>query len=554
VYGIWKSSDDGNTWTKVGGATFGRASGPVKMVTFHPENENVMYAAAQRGIYLSPDRGETWTSINGRLPFTTMNAVTTDGQTLYAGSAGAGVFSGGLHPLIHTADWMRESQLAVPVENIQITLHPNDPQTLYATGFPGGVFKTSDGGNSWSERNHGLPSFAVADPSRQGRYTLAVAPSAPDVLYLSLFGHGVYRSDDGALTWRPVNGDEGQVNEANVAALLVHPDDPDIVYVATDTGVWRTVNGGRSWGEFSEGLPPSGDVFVLTLGATPVVTDTFRQLYAGTRGYGLYARPAFHQAGDDAWRPLTELDDWGAPWPLWDDWPLRQHTSLLIRPSGSNTFYAGAFPGGIFKTTDAGSTWREANVGFENAGVLTLVSHPDDDQVLYAGTTNGIARSIDGAATWHPWDVGWPPQQWVLSIAHDPTNPEVLYACSKNGEAFGRGRDGFRGFVMKSTDGGANWFEITTGLDLDQAFYQVLVDRLDPRIIYLATQGDGVYISRNGGETWTTWNEGLWNRVAGSDGATVPQVLSPAADGRLLYFGTTGTGVWRRPAAGTLSE
>jgi photosystem II stability/assembly factor-like uncharacterized protein len=126
----------------------------------------------------------------------------------------------------------------------------------------------------------------------------------------------------------------------------------------------------------------------------------------------------------------------------------------------------------------------------------------------------------------------------------------VLYACSKNGEAYGNGRDGFRGIVMKSLDGGANWFEITTGLSLDQTFYQVLVDRLDPSILYLVPEADGVYISRNRGETWTTWNEGLWNRVAGSEGATVPQMLSISADGRLLYYGTTGTGVWRRPAAG----
>jgi photosystem II stability/assembly factor-like uncharacterized protein len=104
---------------------------------------------------------------------------------------------------------------------------------------------------------------------------------------------------------------------------------------------------------------------------------------------------------------------------------------------------------------------------------------------------------------------------------------------------------------MKSTDGGQHWFEITTGLDPDQALGNIIVDRYDPRIVYLGTERDGIYISRNGGETWSSWNEGLWNRVAGSDGHVATDAFQLSADGRLLYFGTTGSGVWRRPAEGT---
>ncbi len=521
VYGIWKSSDDGNTWGKVGGATFGRASGPVKAIAFHPDDQQVMYAAGDGGIYLSPDRGETWTSINGRLPFTPMNAVATDGQTLYAGSAGAGVFPGPIHPLIHTADWARHSALAAPIHHIQIALHPADPLTLYASAYPGGVFKTGDGGATWRECNSGLPSFAVADPTRQGYYALAIAPSEAEVLYLGTHGHGVYRSDDGAATWRPLYGEEGELQAANVQALLVHPEDPDVVYAATDNGVWHTVNGGRSWGAFSGGLPGSGDVRVLAWGAE-------EQLYAGTRGYGLYSRDASHLVEDDVWRQLPALGDVGMP----------QRTALLIHPDDSNTLFAGTSKAGLYKTTDGGLAWREQDVGLGNEGVLVLVAHPGEGQVLYAGTTDGIARSVDGGATWHPWDAGWPPQQWVVSIAFDPSNPDVLYACSQNG------------LVMKSSDGGATWFEITTGLDQEQAFFEVLVDRFDPQVLYLATAQDGVYVSRDAGATWSSWNEGLWNRVAGGDGNNPANVLAFSGDGRLLYFGTAGSGVWRRPAAG----
>jgi photosystem II stability/assembly factor-like uncharacterized protein len=530
-HGIWKSTDDGNTWHKLGGATFGRASGPVKAIAFHPDDQQVMYAAGEGGIYLSPDRGTTWTSINSRIPFIPMNAVATDGQSLYAGSAGGGLFTGPIHPLIHTADWRRESLLTVPVAHVQITLHPDDPQLLYASAFPGGVFETADGGATWHERNVGLPSFAVADPLRQGYYALAIAPTLPSRLYLGTWAHGIYRSDDGAATWQPVYEAGRTVN-----ALLVHPADPDRVYVASDEGVWHTADGGHSWEEFSKGLPSGSGVRTLALGANG-------QLYAGTRGYGLYTRSALGQAQDEAWRQLPELGN-GEHNPL---------TLLLLHPHDSNTIYASSFPAGIYKTTDGGATWREHDVGLKNANVLSLVFRPDDTQIIYAGTTDGMARSVDGGATWHAWDSGWPPAQRIPSIVCDPINPDVMYACSQSSRTE-QGNAGFHGSVMKSTDGGATWFEITTGLSPDQTFHQVLIDRFDPRILYLATEREGVYISRDGGETWASWNEGLWSRVAGSSGSNAAGVLRLSADGRLLHFGTAGSGVWRRPALGAPGE
>jgi photosystem II stability/assembly factor-like uncharacterized protein len=226
--------------------------------------------------------------------------------------------------------------------------------------------------------------------------------------------------------------------------------------------------------------------------------------------------------------------------------PKDRSASLLVHPADSNVLYVAVSPGGVFRTTDGGTTWRESNVGLENEGVLTLAAHPSDAQTLYAGTPNGLARSIDGGATWHRWHAGWPPRQRVLSIAVHPADPDVLYACSRDGGESGDSG----GTVIKSSDGGATWSEITLGLDVGQAFYKVLLDRFDPHIVYLATARDGIYISRDGGATWTTWNEGLWSRVAGGGEESAAQMLGLSADGRLLYFATAGSGVWRRPAEG----
>jgi photosystem II stability/assembly factor-like uncharacterized protein len=542
--GIWKSTDDGNSWHKVGGSTFGRFTGPVKAIAFNPQDERVLYAAGDSGIYLSPDQGETWTPISGRLPPFTMNAVSTDGQTLYAGSAGAGVFRGTIHPLIRTADWSLEDRLSAPVSNIQIALHPDDPEILYVGAYPSGVFKTTDGGKSWRASSFGLPTYAVADAERQGLYALDHARTAPDVLYAGVYGHGVYRSDDGAASWYPAFGDAGELADASVQTLLVHPADPDIVYAATEEGVWRSVDGGRGWSEFSTGLSPSGDVRTLVLG-------TNDQLYAGSRGYGVYTRPAFYISDDDGWRQLAALDHEVTDSSARDDPLLGQLTSLLIQPGDSNIIYAGTDPAGVFKTVDGGTTWREQNVGFGDRGVLTLASstvttEPFPLHVIYAGTTSGVMRSVDGGATWQRRDSGWPSGQHVLSIAVDPADPDTLYAASQNLDA----TQPFGGTVMKSTDGGAVWFDITTGLDLTQSFRKILVDRFDPSTLYLATNREGVFISRDGGATWNSWNEGLWNRVTGGDVVNAQDVLQVSADGRLLYLGTSGSGVWRRPTDG----
>jgi hypothetical protein len=142
--------------------------------------------------------------------------------------------------------------------------------------------------------------------------------------------------------------------------------------------------------------------------------------------------------------------------------------------------------------------------------------------------------------------VGWPDEQWVFSIDLDSRDPNVMYACSKNGENEGDGRDGVHGTVMKSLDGGASWFPITTGLDVDQEFYKIIVDKNNADTLYLATQREGVFISYGGGDLWLPWNGGLTNPVSGTNGNNVTNTMVQSADGAYLYLGSAGSGIFRR--------
>jgi photosystem II stability/assembly factor-like uncharacterized protein len=145
------------------------------------------------------------------------------------------------------------------------------------------------------------------------------------------------------------------------------------------------------------------------------------------------------------------------------------------------------------------------------------------------------------------WDEGWPAEQWTFSIDFDPRDPNVMYAAAKNGENEGKGQPGFfMGSVMKSTDGGATWAEIMSGLPKDQEYYKIIVDPFTPDVLYLASQREGIYISTNAGTSWQKWNDGLDTLQAGTNGNNVTNTMVMSPDGLHLYFATAGKGVYRR--------
>ena len=319
-----------------------------------------------------------------------------------------------------------------------------------------------------------------------------------------------------------------------VTDIAVDPADPAVLYVASDEGMFRSTDRGEHWSAFDAGMDtPQVKTLAMTADGT---------LLCGTLGYELYA----YEAAGQHWRQVNAFGNFGVLWPIWSDRPLYQYTSLLFHPTDPDIVYYGTFPAGIFKSTDGGTSWLEQNVGWTNDGVFSLVFHPDDTDTIFAGTYNGLNRSTDAGAHWEMWDEGWPAEQWVFSIDFDPRDPDVMYACSKNGENEGNGQEGFHGTVMKSTDGGASWFAITEGLDINQEFYKIIVDPHAPDTLYLATQGQGVFVSTDGGGLWSPWNEGLVNLVAGTNGNNVTNTMALSPDGEHLYFGSAGSGVFRR--------
>jgi photosystem II stability/assembly factor-like uncharacterized protein len=319
-----------------------------------------------------------------------------------------------------------------------------------------------------------------------------------------------------------------------VYQIVVDPNPPYLVYAATEQGIYVTEDMGTNWINFSIGLE--------TLQVRSLEITTNGTLICGTLGYEIY----IYNSTLNRWKQLPPIGNLGNAWPIWNDRPQYQYSSLLFDPDYPDVVYIGSFPAGIYITVDGGLTWFESNTGWENDGAFALVNHPENSDIIYAGTYNGISRSLDRGATWEMWNTGWPDEQWAFSIDFDPRNPEIIYSCSKNGENEGVGRPDFKGTVMKSIDGGEHWFEITSGLNITQEFYKIIVDKYNPDTLYLATELDGVCISYDGGGFWEAWNEGLSNLRAGTSDNNVANPMAQSADGRYLYFGTWGSGVFRR--------
>jgi len=183
-------------------------------------------------------------------------------------------------------------------------------------------------------------------------------------------------------------------------------------------------------------------------------------------------------------------------------------------------------------------------LGLGNDGIFSLTMHPHDSNIIWAGTYNGVVKSVDRGMTWKSKSNGIPPEQWPFAVAIDDIYPDIMYIATKNGENKGLShRNDVCGVVMKSIDGGENWFEIMVGLDERDEFYEILIFPSNHEILFLSTNS-GVYMSRNAGDSWKEINQGLASSVNQvRDNVADNLFLTP--DGDALLLGLQGYGVWK---------
>ena len=184
--------------------------------------------------------------------------------------------------------------------------------------------------------------------------------------------------------------------------------------------------------------------------------------------------------------------------------------------------------GGIYKTANAGKAWQEANTGLHSMDIRAIVIDPQRPDILYAGANKstvtghplaegdgGVFKSKDGGVHWLAANHGLTIPA-VYDLAIDPGAAATIYAAA-GGYFIVNDTGQWVGGVFKSTDGGANWQAVNTGLPGNTKFQALAVDPSHPATLYVGTSGQGgasdkgVYKSDNGGASWTSANNGLPN-------------------------------------------
>jgi photosystem II stability/assembly factor-like uncharacterized protein len=354
---------------------------------------------------------------------------------------------------------------------------PGEPTTFYFGAVAGGVWKTTDGGASWSPLTDGTPISSVG--------AIAIAPSDHDVIYVGTgeaaprgnmtYGDGVYKSADGGKTWSHLGlGDTRQIG-----ALIVDPHDPQIVLVAalghafganTERGVFRTTDGGKSWTKvlYKDEQTGAIDVTFDPHNSSVVYAALWQarrqpwNFSSGGPGSGLYRTTD----GGVSW---TRLSGNGLPTGILG----RIHVS--VSGADTNRIYAmiEAAEGGLYRSDDGGQHWRRVN----DDGRLsqrawyfsTILADPKHVDTIYAENT-GLFRSTDGGKTFDllPARHGDHHGIWI-----DPGHPERIIEASDGGASI-------------SFDGGRTWSSQHN--QPTAQFYHVSVDNRFPYYVYGAQQ------------------------------------------------------------------
>ena len=307
-----------------------------------------------------------------------------------------------------------------------IVVDSADAATIYVGAWKnsvdGGLWISHDRGKSWSE-----PARLKGQPI----HALAQAPSDPRILYAGTL-EGVFRSSDGGATWAQISP-PGSHEIHEIESLAVSPDDADTVYAGTWHLPWKTTDGGKTWHNIKQGLIVDSDVFSI------IVDPEHPHTVYLSACSGIYKS---ENAGI-LFRKIQGIPS-----------EARRTRSLKQDPEKRDVVYAGTTEG-LYKTENAGKTFERMT----DADVVVndvYVDPCNSNRVLLATDRSGVLESEDGGATFAPSNQGISERK-VAAVLVDRDNPELLYAGVVNDKKYGG--------VFRSSDSGAHWEQLGTGLD-----------------------------------------------------------------------------------------
>jgi hypothetical protein len=526
--GLLRSTDSGSTWTPV------LSGGDASDVVIDPSNAQTVFAAignafccsTTNGIYKSTDGGATFlTKLAGGFPTASVGVIKFDiarsaPSTLFAAVQSQtndsllGIFkstnSGATWSQVAASGAFGGRQLDY---DITLNVDPANANTVY---FGASVlYKSIDGGASFNV----LSDFS--GPIHPDFHAFVFQPSNSNTIYVGNDG-GIYKSTDGGSSWTSLNSDLPLTQMYPGGAL--HPSDLNIILAGTqDNGIVK-YSGFATWDEVRIG--PSGTFLCGDGGFTAIDQSTPTTFYAACFGEGAAINGPI----------VYRSDDGGSTWTAKTNGinanDAAANSPLVMSPSNSQTLYYGTNK--VYKTTDRGESWTASGTIFQGGVLVTAIAPAaSNTNVIYIivdlGPT-GLFKSTDGNASYTAVNSSSLPAGFVpSSLAVHPTDANTVFVGYK--------KSSFTPGVLKSTDGGTTWTDITGNLPADVPINAIALDPSAPTSKILVATHLGVFGTVDGGATWTPNGVNLPNVI-------VIDLKYHPATAELVAF-TYGRGAWK---------
>jgi photosystem II stability/assembly factor-like uncharacterized protein len=525
--GVWKTDDAGQTWTNISDGYFGGSIGAVAVADSDP---NVIYVgqgsacirgntSTGRGVYKSMDAGKTWTFIGlpeagqvGRIRVHPSNS-----DLVYVAALGHPFGKNPERGIFRSSDggatWQHVLALNDSTGAADIAMNPHNPRVLYAgmwrgerkpwaviSGAPeGGVYKSTDGGDTWKKLENGLPTGLI------GKVNVTVSGANGDRVWAIIQNEpdgGVYRSDDAGKSWTHVNSENKLRQRAfYYTHIVADPKDENTVY-GLNTNLYRSVDGGKT---FDNVEVPHGDVHDLWIDPK---------------------NPKIMIVANDGGAQVTL--NGGETWSGYMNQPTAEFYDVIVDNAYPYRLYAGQQD----NTTISVPSWHSgstlhAKSGWENVGGCEtgpVGLDPANPDVIYSGCYSGIIDRWDRAQQQRRWVSVYPEEQsgdaaynlkyrfqWVAPIVVSPHGDNAIYHGSN--------------YVHRSTDGGMTWETISpdlttntrahqdyaggpidpdiTGVEVFNTVFSIALSAADPNELWAGTDDGRVHITRDGGASWT---------------------------------------------------
>jgi len=523
--GVWESTNAGRTWQPI---FDGQAIGSIGALAVAPSDPRVIYVgsgeadmrsdvAAGIGMFKSIDAGHTWTRI-GLADTAQIGKIVVDpgdANVAYVAALGHQYGPNAQRGVFKTTDggatWSKVLFKDADTGAIDLAMDPSDPKTVFASlwqtrrppwnvyppsnGPGSGLYVTHDGGATWTHLTHGLPAHV-------GHIGLAISAATPWVVYAmvdtgtDVNAGGLYRSDDGGATWALRDGKQKQVRLWQrgwyFGGITADPRNSDIVY-AMNTATYRSIDGGKTFVAI-KGSPGGDDYHTLWIDPA----DSNRMVLGSDQG-------------------VVVSVDFAKTWSSWLNQPTAQFYHVALDRRYPYWLYGAQQDSGAIaipsRSKHAGIgqfDWQPIDVGGESG---SLAPDPKEAGRIFGGTVldedldDGAERTVDPTIAYP--DTLWR-STWTLPIVWSPADPNALYASHQQ--------------VFRSRDRGRSWQKISPDLtrpnpgvppNLDPAtvadnlgitrrgvVYTIAPSPLAKNIIWAGTDDGKIWLTRDGGAHW----------------------------------------------------